>query len=120
MDAERYIKDNFRLLLGKVFAPYSDSHEESTYYSLALTDPDAMPTKTAADIKRRDAVVKENDAVYECLQDAFLIEKMLMQAYVEALACSETKEERDILFRLCKQTGEDMLTLLDLIKLIEA
>ena len=73
VDAERYIKDNFRLLLGKVFAPYSDSHEESTYYSLALIDPKAMPTKTAADIKRRDAVIEENDAVIECLQDAFLI-----------------------------------------------
>ena len=73
VDAERYIKDNFRLLLGKVFAPYSDSHEESTYYSLALTDPEAMPTKTAADVKRRDAVIEENEAVIECLQDAFLI-----------------------------------------------
>ena len=73
VDAERYIKDNFRLLLGKVFTPYSDSHEESTYYSLALTNPDAMPTKTAADIKRRDAIVEENEAVIECLQDAFVI-----------------------------------------------
>ena len=73
VDAERYIKDNFRLLLGKVFAPYGDSHEESTYYSLALINPDAMPTKTATDIKRRDAVVAENEAVIECLQDAFLI-----------------------------------------------
>ena len=71
--AERYIKDNFRLLLGKVFAPYSDSHEESTYYSLALTNPDAMPAKTATDIKRRDAVIAENESVFECLQDAFLI-----------------------------------------------
>lgn len=73
VDAERYIKDNFRLLLGKVFAPYSDSHEDSTYYSLALTNPDAMPTKTGTDIKRRDAVIAENEAVIECLQDAFLI-----------------------------------------------
>ena len=73
VDAERYIKDNFRLLLGKVFAPYGDSHEESTYYSLALINPDVMPTKTAADIKRRNAVVEENEAVIECLQDAFLI-----------------------------------------------
>ena len=56
-----------------MFAPYSDSHEESTYYSLALIDPKAMPTKTAADIKRRDAVIEENDAVIKCLQDAFLI-----------------------------------------------
>ena len=32
-----------------------------------------MPTKTAADIKRRNAVVEENEAVIECLQDAFLI-----------------------------------------------
>ncbi len=73
VDAERYIKDNFRLLLGKVFAPYSDSHEESTYYSLALTNPDAMPAKTATDIKRRDAVIAENESVFECLQDAFVI-----------------------------------------------
>ena len=73
VDAERYIKDNFRLLLGKVFAPYGDSHEESTYYSLALINSDVMPTKTAADIKRRNAVVEENEAVIECLQDAFLI-----------------------------------------------
>lgn len=70
VDAERYIKDNFRLLLGKVFAPYSDSHEESTYYSLALIDTDAMPKN-----KRRDAVIAENEAVIECLQDAFLIKE---------------------------------------------
>ena len=75
VDAERYIKDNFRLLLGKVFAPYSDSHEETTYYSLALINPDAMPKNTMAEIKRRNAVVQENDAVIECLQDAFVIEK---------------------------------------------
>jgi hypothetical protein len=56
-----------------VFAPYSDSHEESTYYSLALTNPDVMPTKTEADIKRRDAIIAENESVFECLQDAFLI-----------------------------------------------
>ena len=75
VDAERYIKDNFRLLLGKVFAPYSDTHEDSTYYSLALTNPDAMLKNTPAEIKRRDAVIAENETVIECLQDAFLIKE---------------------------------------------
>jgi len=73
VDAERYIRDNFRLLLGKVFAPYGDSHEETTYYSLALLNPEAMPTNTPAEINRREAVIRENETVVECLEDAFEI-----------------------------------------------
>lgn len=75
VDAEQYIRDNFRLLLGKVFAPYSDSHEETTYYSLALINPEAMPKGTAAEQDRVKTVARENDAVIECLQDAFEIKE---------------------------------------------
>lgn len=73
VDAEQYIRENFRLLLGKVFAPYSDSHEETTYYSLALVNPDAMPKETAAEQDRMKAITRENETVIECLQDAFEI-----------------------------------------------
>ena len=73
VDAEQYIKENFRLLLGKVFAPYSDSHEETTYYSLALVNPAVMPNVTEAEKARLKAIERENDAVIECLQDAFEI-----------------------------------------------
>lgn len=75
VDAERYIRDNFRLLLGKVFAPYSDSHEETTYYSLALVNEESMPTHTAAEIRRREGIAQENETVFECLQDAFTIKE---------------------------------------------
>lgn len=75
VDAERYIRDNFRLLLGKVFTPYSDTHEETTYYSLALVNPEKMPERTAAEVRRRDEIAQENETVIECLQEAFTIKK---------------------------------------------
>jgi len=63
-DPETFFREHFRLLLGKVFTPYDDVHEETRYYSLALLD-DRKPGCAFAK--------EENEAVLECLGEAFEI-----------------------------------------------
>lgn len=70
-DPEEFFKAHFQQLLGKVFTPFNDVHEKTTYYSLALVDDDKLPCGTSEEKAFRKAIKQENDAVIDCLADAF-------------------------------------------------
>lgn len=63
VDGVKYIREHFKQLLGKVYAPF----EDKGIYSLALENPSAVPEV------RREAVEKENADVLESLSAAFYV-----------------------------------------------
>ena len=63
VDGVKYIREHFKQLLGKVYAPF----EDKGIYSLALENPPAVPEV------RREAVEKENADVLESLSAAFYV-----------------------------------------------
>lgn len=63
VDGVKYIREHFKQLLGKVYAPF----EDKGIYSLALENPSAVPEV------RREAVGKENADVLESLSAAFYV-----------------------------------------------
>ena len=75
-DASRFLRDNFRAALGKVYSPYPKINGK-TVYSLALEKPEAMMddgSLSAEGLENRKArVARENDAVTNLLKTAFYI-----------------------------------------------
>ncbi len=75
-DGVRFLRENFRSVLGKVYSPYSPV-EGKTVYSLALEDPVRMPRDASlseegfAAYRRR--VAAENEAVTNLLRTAFYV-----------------------------------------------
>ncbi|MBQ3343248.1 MAG: restriction endonuclease [Kiritimatiellae bacterium] len=61
-DPEEFFKTHFQQLLGKVFTPYNDTHEQTVYYSLALLNHERADYAFAKE---------ENEAVLECIGEAF-------------------------------------------------
>ena len=75
-DATRFLRENFRSALGKVYAPYPKVNGK-TVYSLALEKPDAMiddESLSAVGLqKRKTRVAHENESVTNLLKTAFYI-----------------------------------------------
>ncbi len=75
-DASRFLHDNFRAVLGKVYSPYPKVNGK-TVYSLALENPDTMIDDGSLSAEglanRRKRVVHENDAVTNLLKTAFYL-----------------------------------------------
>ena len=70
-DPEIFFKEHFQMMLGKVYTPYNDVNEKTTFYSLALTKVDSLPNVTVHDRELREKIEAENAAVLECIGDAF-------------------------------------------------
>lgn len=71
VNAESYIKENFQLLLGKVYHPFDNREgSDQQYFSLALRKPEKEQ-----DAQTRIKVANDNDAVMFALQQAFYIAK---------------------------------------------
>lgn len=74
VDSVQYLRENFQIVLGKVFQPFElDGNQQ--YYSLALRKPD----KIELDDKQRQnelraAIADENEAVLFQLRQAFIVE----------------------------------------------
>ena len=72
-DPDSFFREHFQQLLGKVFAPYNDTNEKTTFYSLALLDTTPRSDDTAKEKARKKLMAEENEAVLECVSDAFEI-----------------------------------------------
>ena len=72
-DADSFFREHFQQLLGKVFTPYNDVHEKTTFYSLALVDAKNLPDGSPKEKAFKKAMLAENDNVLKCLGDAFEI-----------------------------------------------
>lgn len=72
-----YIREHFKQLLGKVYAPF----EDKGIYSLALENPSAVSEV------RREAVEKENADVLESLRDAFYVEPWNPEEVLPPIEC---------------------------------
>ncbi len=68
VDADKYIRENFQLMLGKLFKPFEDVDGQS-YFSLALRNPEAM-TKTEEQELRRQ-IETENEGVRQVIDQYF-------------------------------------------------
>jgi hypothetical protein len=55
-------------------------------------------------LEKREISLNETDS----LRDAFWVEKMLLYAYVDALATVERRETRKEILRFMQETGEDL------------
>ena len=72
VDGEKYIKDNFKTLLGKVYTPFSDKG----IYSLALENPEAIEQSDRKDDVARKAkanIEKENSGILTALEKFFYV-----------------------------------------------
>ena len=63
-------------------------------------------------LEKREISLNETDS----LRDAFCVEKMLLYAYVDALAAVEKKETRKEILRFMQETGEDLCFVKDLLQ----
>lgn len=72
-DQEGFFREHFQQLLGKVFTPYNDINEKTTFYSLALVDDKKLPDSTERERVFKKTIADENSGVLECLAEAFEI-----------------------------------------------
>ena len=63
-------------------------------------------------LEKREISLNETDS----LRDAFAVEKMLLYAYVDALAAVERRETRKEILRFMQETGEDLCFVKDLLQ----
>ena len=63
-------------------------------------------------LEKREISLNETDS----LRDAFGVEKMLLYAYVDALATVERRETRKEILRFIQETGEDLCFVKDLLQ----
>ncbi len=66
VNADEYIRENFRLLLGKVFKPFSDAGDQQ-YFSLALRNPEALDQNQ----KLREQIETENEGIRQVIDQYF-------------------------------------------------
>ena len=52
VNADEYIRENFQLLLGKVFKPFEDVDSQQ-YFSLALRNPKALDKPEEQELKKQ-------------------------------------------------------------------
>ena len=62
-------------------------------------------------LEKREITLNEKDSI----RDILLLERSLMERYVDALVQVERKEERERLLTLVKETAEDIFGLNDLL-----
>ena len=72
-DPDAFFREHFQQLLGKVFAPYSDANEKTTFYSLALLDTTPKTSDSEKEVAFKKTMAAENNAVLECVGEAFEI-----------------------------------------------
>ena len=64
VNAEEYIRENFQLLLGKVFRPFEDANDQQ-YYSLALRNPEALTRPEDQELKKK--LETENEGIRQII-----------------------------------------------------
>ena len=64
VNAEEYIRENFQLLLGKVFRPFEDFKDQQ-YYSLALRNPEALTRSEDQELKKK--LETENEGIRQII-----------------------------------------------------
>lgn len=64
VNAEEYIRENFQLLLGKVFRPFEDVNDQQ-YYSLALRNPEALTRPEDQELKKK--LETENEGISQII-----------------------------------------------------
>lgn len=75
VEPNTYIKENFQMLLGKVFQPF-ENHGNQQYFSLALRNPDKVELKDKQkELELRAAIINENDLVMYQLKQAFHVKE---------------------------------------------
>ena len=75
VEPNTYIKENFQMLLGKVFQPF-ENHGSQQYFSLALRNPDKVELKDKQkELELRAAIINENDLVMYQLKQAFHVKE---------------------------------------------
>jgi len=80
VEANTYIKENFQMLLGKVFQPFEDLGNQQ-YFSLALRNPDKIELKDKKKEQQLKALIKEeNEQVMFQLKQAFYVEECSLGA----------------------------------------
>lgn len=68
VNADEYIRENFQLLLGKVFKPFEDV-EEQQYFSLALRNPDALTESEELELRKK--IETENEGIRQVIDQYF-------------------------------------------------
>ena len=64
VNADEYIRENFQLLLGKVFRPFEDVNDQQ-YYSLALRNPEALTRPEDQELKKK--LETENEGIRQII-----------------------------------------------------
>ena len=64
VNADEYIRENFQLLLGKVFRPFEDVNDQQ-YYSLALRNPEALTRPEDQELKNK--LETENEGIRQII-----------------------------------------------------
>ena len=68
VNADKYIRENFQFLLGKVFKPFEDDGEQQ-YFSLALRNPESLTKPQEQELRRR--IETENDGICHVIDQYF-------------------------------------------------
>ncbi|MCC8113899.1 MAG: restriction endonuclease [Bacteroidales bacterium] len=68
VNANQYIKENFQLLLGKVFKPFEDVNEQE-YFSLALRNPNALTRPEEQELRKK--IEDENEGIRQVIDQYF-------------------------------------------------
>jgi len=68
VNADEYIRENFQLLLGKVFKPFEDIDSQQ-YFSLALRNPEALDKPEEQELKKQIEI--ENEGIRQIIDQYF-------------------------------------------------
>lgn len=68
VNADQYIRENFQLLLGKVFKPFDDVGDQQ-YFSLALRNPEALTRPEEKEL--REKIETENEGIRQVIDQYF-------------------------------------------------
>lgn len=68
VNADEYIRENFQLLLGKVFKPFEDVDTQQ-YFSLALRNPDVLDKPEEQELKKQ--IETENEGIRQIIDQYF-------------------------------------------------
>ena len=68
VDADKYVRENFQMLLGKVFKPFEDVDDQQ-YFSLALRNPEAMTKVEDQELRRK--IETENEGIRQVIDQYF-------------------------------------------------
>ena len=68
VNADKYIRENFQFLLGKLFKPFEDVDGQQ-YFSLALRNPDALTKPEDRELRKR--IEAENEGIRQVIDQYF-------------------------------------------------